>query len=154
MNDANYSEIIISGDFNCDPTKGRFFNELSDLSSNHGISIYDVVKLPANSFTYISRNNTCSTSWLDHLLTSNDELISNFPIGYDITFVDHLPILFELATPRTQIFDENLDDLKSNSERLIVQWDRVSWDQKELYASYLDYLVTDFINPGLRQNLQ
>ena len=149
MNDENYSEIIISGDFNCDPTKGRFFCELSDFSSNHGICIYDVVKLPANSFTYISCNTPCSTSWLDHLLTSNDEIISNFRIGYDKTFVDHLPILFELATPHSQICDENVRDFKSNSERFFVQWDRVSWDQKELYASYLDYLVNDFINPGL-----
>ena len=152
MNDENYSELIISGDFNCDPTKGRFFGQLSQLCSSHDVTIYDVINLPADSFTYVSSNNSCSSSWLDHILTSNCSIIQNCLIRYDITFVDHMPIQFEIIIPHSQISDENLFEYQTNAEKIFVNWENVSWNEKNLYASYLDYLVHDFSNPGLMCN--
>ena len=58
-----------------------------------------VDNIPIDSFTFISRNKICGTSWLDHILTSNSALVKDLSIIYDYTFEDHIPIKFGLNLP-------------------------------------------------------
>ena len=38
ISDGCFDEIIIMGDFNCDPNKGRFFRELQSNAIKHSLS--------------------------------------------------------------------------------------------------------------------
>ena len=56
----DYDELIVSGDWNADPTKGRFYRVMSD-----------VIHLHPDSHTYVSCNASCATSWIDHVLATD-----------------------------------------------------------------------------------
>ena len=51
--DGFFDEIAIFGDFNCDPTKGRFFAEYVELASEFSLFMADINALPADTYTYI-----------------------------------------------------------------------------------------------------
>ena len=58
------NDILLFGDFNADPHKGRFWQYLSEFTAENDFIIADF-RLPFDSFTYFSpSHNTCS--WLDH----------------------------------------------------------------------------------------
>ena len=65
----------------------------------------DILELSCESFTYISSNISCSTSWLDHILSSNGNLIQNIDILYGTTFYDHVPMMFEIVVPDNLIHE-------------------------------------------------
>ena len=50
----NPDNVIIAGDFNSDPFKGRFFKYLSSFTERLNFVIADVFNLPRDSFTYLS----------------------------------------------------------------------------------------------------
>ena len=54
VSDGCFDEIIIMGDFNCDPNKGRLFPELKNVANGHNLLCSDVDVLPASTYTYIS----------------------------------------------------------------------------------------------------
>ena len=133
-----FDDLVIAGDMNADPIKGRFFMEFSNFVNSHSYFVPDIASLPNTSYTYISSNSTCSTSWLDHVVTSRVDLTSNHNILYGCTFYDHIPFAFELNVPfqvkfaRKQAF--------SVEPQNIVLWDRVSQAEKNNYSSTLDDL--------------
>ena len=53
--DGCFDEIIIMGDFSCDPNKVRFFRELQSMANRHILLCCDVDALPAFTYTYISQ---------------------------------------------------------------------------------------------------
>ena len=63
IREQNINEVIITGDFNADPFKGRFWTELLAFKDSHSLVMKDEL-LPEDSFTYLcpARN---TTSWLD-----------------------------------------------------------------------------------------
>ena len=89
--------IIMAGDFNCDPNKGRFFKEFSKFVNDFSLNAADIRSLPEDTHTYVSRNNNCSTSWLDHLVVTNTNLVSSISVMYGDTFEDHIPLQFALS---------------------------------------------------------
>ena len=50
-NDENFDEVVLVGDLNADPNKGRFYRELSDFSQISSLFISDVASLPADSYS-------------------------------------------------------------------------------------------------------
>ena len=50
IQDVEFGELIIAGDFNCDPHKGRFYKEFNDLAQKYKFSISDIETLPFDSF--------------------------------------------------------------------------------------------------------
>jgi len=141
----NYDELAIVGDFNCDPNKGRFFTELDKLTRDSSLCIRDIESLPADSYSYVSRNNTCSTSWLDHVITSSNCVPRNIEICYGLSVEDHIPLTFFidlcLSDDIARITVDRVTDSSSN-----VMWHRVTAHQANDYCHILDNLCTNYFN--------
>ena len=91
----SFTDVIIVGDFNGDPNKGRFYTELANLINAHGYLVSDVDRLPLDSYTYVSANTSAGSSWIDHVVVSRSNLVTNHKIFYGSTFYDHIPLYFE-----------------------------------------------------------
>ena len=144
INSEAYDDIVIVGDFNCDPVKSRFFKELKSFCAIFDLEISSLSNLPIDSFTFISRNQICGTSWLDHILTSNSALVNDLSILYDYTFEDHIPIKFGLNLP---ISDSNEDsfEIYSTSAQKNILWNKASDLQLNEYTENLECLSENFI---------
>ena len=88
-------KINIVGDFNADPSRLRLWKEVIEFCNDFGLSVADL-SLPSNSFTYLHPAHD-TTSWLDHVLSSTPENVSNILILHYLTLYDHFPISFELV---------------------------------------------------------
>ena len=67
---------------------------------DHSLSSFDVIQLPASSFTYISQNSSATTSWLDHIACSHPQLlVSQIKILFGDALHDHNPVYCEAAIP-------------------------------------------------------
>ena len=148
LNGEDYDEVLIVGDMNCDPQKGRFFREMNDFVISHQLLISDVDQLPLTSYTYISQNSRASTSWLDHIIASNSRLVGDVSIHYGSVLDDHIPISFNLEIfepvllPYTFQYEANIN-IKN------VDWDRVSIDHFEEYHDILENISLDIWNEVL-----
>ena len=98
-------DILIIGDFNADPFKGRFFNIFESQMVDHSLSFCDVIQLPASSFTYISQNSSATTSWLDHIARSNPQLVSQIKILYGDAFQLLSRVLTQKLTCRSTLWE-------------------------------------------------
>ena len=127
---------------NADPTKGRFYRELKSFCFEHSLEINDVANLPSNSYTYISSNNACSTSFLGYVLCSDNTNLRNHKICYGLTFFDHIPIAFDLILP-CPVFSPNILPDYPKEQHVAVNWDKVRKEDIELYASLLDELALE-----------
>ena len=145
--DEVYDDLVIMGDFNCDPTKGRFFKEFSDFAATHSLIMSDIHNLPLSSYTYISPNCTASTSWLDHVLASRDNLISEISIIYGYTMHDHIPLFCKLSLPNATVRVLSEPDQLSDRENIV--WEEASRAQIKAYASHLDSLASKLWSPVL-----
>ena len=132
----NFDEIIIVGDANADPSKGRFFEELQKFIDFYSLILSDINSLPSSSYSYISSNSICSTSWLDHVITSKSQLVKSHQILYGYTFYDHIPIFCEIPIPCTPNFD--LFRGPPTCDQMSVMWDKVTNDLKTRYCQVLD----------------
>ena len=73
ISEEAFDELIVTGDMNFDPKKGRFFHKLGSTTTRHFLHWTDIGKLPSLSNLYVSHNRTASTSWMDHILCSNSK---------------------------------------------------------------------------------
>ena len=148
MTMENFSDIFIVGDFNCDPRRGRFFEEFKNLSITHSLEMCDILELSCESFTYISSNLSCSTSWLDHILSSNGNLIQNIDILYGTTFYDHVPMIFEIIIPDTLVHEPSTCLGDVFDEEMLVNWSILTENDIVNYADSLEYFIEGFHNEG------
>ena len=98
VEDADTSNILLCGDFNCDPRQDDFFAQLLvNLCSDSGLVVSDNSFLPQDTFTFVS-DCWSSTSWIDHILCSTDlhSIIQDIRIDYGQTWSDHRPIVASL----------------------------------------------------------
>ena len=65
IREQNVNNVVIVGDFNADPLKGRFWKELCTFSHSFSLVFLDE-QLPRDTFTYLCPAKD-STSWLDHI---------------------------------------------------------------------------------------
>ena len=84
------TSIILMGDYNADPNKGRFWPEIREFVHTNQFKIDDL-QLPYDSFTYLSAAHN-STSWLDHIVSSGGVKVNDVRILYDLALFDHFPI--------------------------------------------------------------
>jgi len=145
----SFDKLIIVGDFNCDPYKGRFYREFTKLADNLSLCVRDVENLPPDSYTYVSRNTVCSTSWLDHILTSANCQPFNIVISYGFTFDDHIPISFELESKVSLDYYLPSSDTEGNKNFLGINWDKVSFNNIRDYSVLLDDLGGNCVNSAL-----
>ena len=120
----SYDEILIMGDFNCDPNKGRFFKEFDYFSRQHSLYMSDIEKLPPETYTYISQNSSAVTSWLDHILSSKADIVNNVHVMYGFSFDDHIPVSMGVVIPVA-----NLDPVTNNNTSNRVYYESILWDK-------------------------
>ena len=94
LRDLNVNDSILIGDFNADPFKGRFWSFLNTFVNRLNLNITDLC-LPSDTFTYLSPGHN-STSWLDHVISTRCDLISNINVCHEKTCYDHFPLTMNL----------------------------------------------------------
>ena len=143
-NGCELSDIVITGDFNADPHKGRFWNEVINFANNLNLSIHDLSCLSFDSFTYLSPSHN-STSWLDHVISNLGKRVLNVSILYDISIYDHFPISFEILASVQRVNYVSGHQI----ERSLVDWPKMSSEDIELYSNKLDHCINHIKNEGL-----
>ena len=134
-------EILLVGDMNADPYRGRFFHELSNFVNDHELTIADLV-LNNDNFTYIGSNQSCATSWIDHIIASNSSSVSNIQIDYDLSIYDHIPISFNFKLPVQIPFLPSNKDLELIDE--FIRWDKITEEELLLYQNKLTEFLEEF----------
>jgi hypothetical protein len=120
MLDVN--NIVCIGDFNADPNRGRVWPYLYDFIEHNHFNVPDLL-LPIDTFTYLSpAHNT--TSWLDHVVSSDAVNVCNVCVHYDIALFDHFPISFNIAIDKAENLNA-LDDHEQRDEALLNKF--VDW---------------------------
>ena len=140
INTVNYDDLILIGDFNSDPYKGRFFKELLRFSNNHELVCADVDNLSTDSFTFISRNDHCGTSFIDHVFASRSDITSNHSILYGFTSEDHIPISCEILIPLINENDNVVYDVYEKPVFEFYLWDQASEYQLDECNLNLEFL--------------
>ena len=110
VKEQNINNVIIAGDFNADPNKGRFWSELSPLLRSLSLSCKDST-LPNNCFTYLCPAKS-STSWLDHIFCTKSvsKYVTNVRVDYSMAIYDNFPLAFDLdlAVGRTFVISNGV----------------------------------------------
>ena len=133
----SFSDIILMGDFNADPRKGRFWKELCVLIDSLSLKVLDE-QLPQDSFTYLCPGRN-TTSWLDHVLCSAGltECVFDVQIDYEGALYDHFPIYCNLTVDFTCHDDKD--------ERLLVEefvnWNAMSHSDKKSVKQKIDDML-------------
>ncbi len=138
-------KVIVVGDFNADPTKGRFWPELESFIAESGMFVTDVDLLPFDSYTYLSSFN--STSWLDHVVVSDRDIVDHLQILYGQTFYDHIPISFELKIPMGTEF--NIINNRSLDVNNFIIWDKLSRAERKDYNLNVEVSLGGYLNRAL-----
>lgn len=94
--DINNCNLVIIGDFNADPFNGRFWQLLKTFCHENSLLVFDFLNLSNNSFSYISPSHN-TTSWLDHVITSNENIIQDCNIPLNFSIYDHMPISIKVS---------------------------------------------------------
>lgn len=139
IEEQNVNDVIVAGDCNADPSKGRFWRELTYFKETMSFACMNE-QLPQNTFTYLcpARN---TTSWLDHILCSKNiaNSISDIYVNYEVAFYDHLPVCFNVKI--------NVDREYVQSDpriRQLVYWNKISESNKLNIKSFLDDIISKY----------
>ena len=145
LQNENYNQTCLIGDFNTDPNKGRFFKHLKAFANQNELLIADIAILPHESFTFLSAaHDTCS--WLDHIVTSNADFVKNISILYDSEIVDHFPIKCELCI---DIVERDLSNTNGKIIKKQIKWDSLNDADKLMYQQATDQQFCELLEHDL-----
>ena len=134
IRENNVNQIILAGDFNADPGKGRFWKLLMEFVKILSLQVLTDI-FPNDTFTFIcpSRN---STSWLDHIICSKEmkDKILDVSVNYETVLYDHFPLSFFLNV----ILDVPLVNDKEVLLKEFVNWNKMSVADKILISNFID----------------
>lgn len=140
LREQNINSVLLTGDFNADPFKGRFWRELLQFQQAFSLFVADLC-LPLGSFTFLSPGKN-TTSWLDHILCTKEVLrnISNISIDYECAIFDHFPLYFEFEFSLNVLPSTFLnDDLVRN----LVHWSKINKTQQSEISQKIDMLIVN-----------
>ena len=60
------------------------------------MSVADLMLPPGSNFTFLSPCHD-STSWLDHIISSRPDILSNITVLHDLCIFDHFPLSFDVT---------------------------------------------------------
>ena len=140
IREQNVTDLIIAGDFNADPKKGRFWHELSDFMKSFSLLALDD-QLPQDTFTYLCPARS-TTSWLDHVLCSKNlkDHLSNLFINYDIALFDHFPLYFNLDF---ELVFNHKEDAACVTHDMFVDWKKINKSDEDIISRKLDDLLNN-----------
>ena len=125
-------KINIIGDLNADPSRPRLWREITSFCNELYLTVADS-SLPDDSFTYLSPMHD-TTSWLDHILSSEPENISNILILHYLSLYDHFPVVFDLNVE----LDPSISIHFGVEPNLFVNWNRFN-SGKQKFTDKLDF---------------
>ncbi len=132
----NCNNVLIAGDFNASPNKGRFWTDIFNLLKSKCFIFSDVEAMPNESFTYLcpARN---TTSWLDHIAVSESlkEMIDDINIRYDMALYDHFPLACKI---NIGICNVGIVDVRIEPSEFIDWQKLTSADNLQIYKSNLN----------------
>ena len=138
IREQNINNVIVIGDFNADPRKGRFWKELPDFVGSLSLTVVDDQLLPVDSFTYLCPAKS-TTSWLDHVMCSKHikGWFSDMYIDYDMALYDHFPLCFNLS------FNFCFKERKIGNAiiKKMVDWNKVTGDRREKVKSKINDII-------------
>ena len=139
VQEKNINNVIIVGDFNADPHKGRFWRDLLSFRTSLSLDCVDL-KLDNDSFTYLCPAKN-STSWLDHILCTSHltKYFSNVFVDFKYAIFDHFPLCFDFNFVKNS-HKVSRHVLQSDS---FVNWNIMKESDKE---RAIDYIETNIIN--------
>ena len=139
IDEYNVNNVLVIGDLNADPHKGRFWVELGVLIDDHGLKS-EVGFLSPEDFTFLSPSHN-TTSYIDHVLCNVNmyEKLQNVAVNYNLSLYDHFPleVTFNLKvcnktcpnTIKTDFFvdwnnltDNDLLSYRRNIDSQLMQW--------------------------------
>ena len=135
----DFDNIIIAGDLNADPAKGRFWKEIKYFLTLNNI-YHMSSELNNNDFTYLCPA-TSSTSFLDHILCNQNlkDNIIDLKIQYEFSLFDHFPVSFSL-----DIQLDHLTSFTNNKENnSYIDWNKIRKDEIKDYQHNIDQLITN-----------
>ena len=145
VKEQNVNNVIIAGDFNADPNKGRFWSELSPLLRSLSLSCKDST-LPNNCFTYLCPAKS-STSWLDHIFCTKSvsKYVTNVRVDYSMAIYDHFPLAFDLDLAVGRTFVISNDDFKES----FVNWNKITESEKKKIRATIE---ENIVRKGIMHN--
>ena len=140
IKEQNFNTLVLIGDFNADPFKGRFWKELLSFTKSLSLKFLDE-RLPCDTFTYLCPAKD-STSWLDHIFATElaVEEISNIYIDYKAAAYDHFPLLFNFDFNSDLEFYAKEDNIIDN----MVYWNRMNNEDKNQIKEFIDSMITEY----------
>jgi hypothetical protein len=140
IENENFSQLIIAGDINADPSGGRFWTELQEFMTEQNMICADVCSLPADSFTYLSACHTSTSRWLDHVISSNNDLVFDIRINLTENFVDHFPVEFKIHV-------NLLDNIQVQNINIkeFIKWNNMTSNNKFVYNSNVKNSLDNYI---------
>ncbi len=138
--------LVLAGDFNADPNKGRFWEELSIFMNGLNLFLADSV-LPMDSFTYLSPAHG-STSWLDHVIVSDSVMVSDVNIQYGLSIFDHFPVTFVMHVPVCVINDNCINDncISDINVKDFILWDKMSPNDRIQFCEKVEFSLDELVN--------
>ena len=140
--------VLVAGDLNADPGRGRFWRELDCLFDDYNLRKESEI-MPSDTFTYLSAAHS-STSWLDHILVSDSlfEIIRNLNVDYNLALFDHFPLCchFNLNLENLSYIDDSI------STSRFVKWHKMSEQDFRKYDSNVSNALRNLDNLSLSCN--
>lgn len=146
LEESTESYAYVLGDFNADPSKGKFWDEVMEYSAEVGLVASDVefFKGPNQHvvYTYVSESHH-TTSWLDHCLCTplSHAIIRRYDILTKYAVSDHIPLSLELDC---DICVKTLNNEKGFGGKK-VNWSNVSDDDIQTYGELADSLLGQIV---------
>ena len=138
VDEQNINNVILIGDFNASPLRGRFWSELLNFVRSSSLVVLHEL-LPQDTFTYLCpAKNT--TSWLDHVVCSSRLVngISNMYVDYEGSLYDHFPLYFDLEFSIEYIYHD-----KDISFMNFVDWHKMTEADESEVRRKIDELLND-----------
>ena len=134
IRENNVNQIIIAGDFNADPRKGRFWKLLVEFTKSLSLQLLTEL-FPNDTFTYLCPFRY-TTSWLDHIVCSREmkDKVSNVFVNHETALYDHFPLFFSLNV----ILDVSFHNEKEVFLKEFVNWNSMSVSDKLSISSFID----------------
>ena len=123
IDSTGLDKVILMGDFNADPRRGRLWAALTDFFNDNTFTVHDL-SLPCDSFTCLSPSHN-TTSWLDHIVSNNCFSLQNISIDFNAVSFDHFPVSADF------IIEGNINYVKAGDE--FVDWQKFDRDAIEIY---------------------
>ena len=140
------TSVSIIGDLNADIMKPSHTHGplLRQFAIENGLIISSEKFLPSNSFTFISEMQAGETSWLDHIVSTEDGdgLINDMYIDYQSAVSDHVPLFVKLNVNKIPtVMKEN------NNVAPKIKWDRFDSIKLREYSLLTDINLSTIAIP-------